>query len=110
MTVSALVMVGSLAGCSGGSGNNPPGGGGTQPPAALSCAVAPAAMVNAALGTNVGDPEQQVVGHGVMCHYKPVPDARGNVVLRIQTDTTRALFDQGRATSPPTRAPSPQRR
>ncbi|HEY7222742.1 MAG TPA: hypothetical protein VH561_03890 [Micromonosporaceae bacterium] len=112
--VSVMVMVGALAGCGAGgsnpSGGNPgsgnPGSGnpsGSNSPgstaAQASCAAANAAMINAALGTQVGDPKEQKVGHGVMCQYAPVGGGPGNVVLRIQTDVTRAAFDQARATS-----------
>ena len=105
--IPALLLVGVLTGCGGGaSGDTPAGdttaggtGGGPATVAAPSCKVAPASMVNAALGTNVGDPKEQLVGHGAVCNYTPVAGAKGSVIVRIQTDTTRALFDQGRATS-----------
>ena len=104
MLIPAMLMVAALSGCGGGAAGDKPadtggtgnGGGAT---AALSCAVAPASMVNSALGTNVGDPKQELVGHGAVCNYAPVAGAKGNVIVRIQTDTTRSLFDQGRATS-----------
>ena len=103
--IPALLLAGTLAGCNSGgagdkpAGTNPSASGKPATAAAVSCAVAPASMVNAALGTNVGDPQEQLVGHGAVCRYAPVAGAKGNVIVRIQTDTTRALFDQGRATS-----------
>jgi hypothetical protein len=104
MVIPVTLLVGALTGCGGGAAGDKPadgggagnGGGATT---ALSCAVAPASMVNAALGTSVGDPKEQLVGHGAVCNYAPVAGAKGNVIVRIQTDTTRSLFDQGRATS-----------
>jgi hypothetical protein len=105
--VSVTVLVGVLTACGGGSGpEQPPGrpsGGATVVhtfgEVVIGCALVPASMVNAALGTNVGEAKEQLVGHGAVCRYAPVGGGRGNVVVRIQTDTTRALFDQGRATS-----------
>jgi len=106
--ISAMLLAGALAGCSSTSSGEKPAGGTTTnggggrtegATAAPTCALAPAAMVNAALGMNVGDPKEQLVGHGAVCRYAPVAGGKGNVIVRIQTDTTRALFDQGRSTS-----------
>jgi hypothetical protein len=108
MLVSATVVVGVLTGCEGvGSGpeepppSRPSGAtaGSSFREVVVNCALVPASMVNAALGTNVGEAQEQLVGHGAACRYAPVGGGRGNVVVRIQADTTRALFDQGRAAS-----------
>jgi hypothetical protein len=102
----AVVVVGVLAGCgagsdsgttgssgsSGSSGNNPPA------KAAPTCDLAPASMVNSALGTNVGDPSAQTLTNIVVCTYHPTSGI-GTVILRIQTDRASADFDTARGQS-----------
>jgi hypothetical protein len=62
--------------------------------------MAPASAVNAALGTRVGDPQaQQPLDGAVVCRYEPVAGAQGTVIVRIQTDMSRASFDHGRSSS-----------
>jgi hypothetical protein len=56
-------------------------------------------MVNTALGTHVGDPEQQLLTNVAVCTYKPAPGTIGTVIIRMETDTTRTAFDQARHAS-----------
>lgn len=106
--VCAAAVVGALAGCGGGSpsssgnasgntsGNGSGNGGSTT---ALSCAAVPASMVNAALGTHVGDPSSQSLESTiVVCTYSPTSGI-GTVIIRIQTDRADADFDTARAQS-----------
>jgi hypothetical protein len=68
-------------------------------PKALSCDIAPASMVNAALGTHVGDPSSQSLDTTiVVCTYSPTSGV-GTVIIRIQTDRANADFDTARAQS-----------
>lgn len=101
-------MAALLAGCGPGggtpSGTNTPGsGGGTNTggkPAAVkaSCDLAPASMVNAALGTHVVDPQVQDLNTVVVCRYSP-SSGTGSVVLRMQTDMSPTAFKQARGVS-----------
>ena len=54
--------------------------------------------MNSALGTHVGDPQAQNLTKIVVCRYSPTTGT-GSVVVRIQTDMSRTVFDQGRRTS-----------
>jgi len=99
----ALAVVGVLAGCGGGSNSGNTGSSGNtqnNPPAkaALNCDLAPASLVNSALGTNVGDPSAQTLTNIVVCTYHPTSGI-GTVILRIQTDRDSAGFDTARGQS-----------
>jgi hypothetical protein len=104
--VCAAAVVGALAGCgasspSGGSsgGNNGGNGNNGGAIAAPSCDLVPGSMVNAALGTHVGDPSSQSLDNTiVVCTYSPTSGI-GTVIIRIQTDRTDADFTSARAAS-----------
>jgi len=104
-TVCAAAVVGVLAGCGGStpSGTNSNGNGGNGnnggANAAPTCDLAPASMVNAALGAHVGDPSSQSLDNTiVVCTYSPTSGI-GTVIIRIQTDRTDADFTSARAAS-----------
>lgn len=95
-----------LAGCGGSSGNSGSGTGG-QPSAAASpgsgggrassqptCALAPASVVNAALGSDLGAPQQTLNGTVTVCTYQG-PKA-GQVIVRFQTGDNATTFAAGR--------------
>jgi hypothetical protein len=64
-----------------------------------SCSLAPASLVNASLGTHVGEAKAQELGIVVVCRYEPTPGNTGNVIVRFQSKTTSALFTESRAVS-----------
>jgi hypothetical protein len=101
----AVAVVGVLAGCGGGSNSGNTGSSGSSgnqnnPPAkaALTCDLAPASLVNSALGTHVGDPSAQTLTNVVVCTYSPTSGI-GHVILRIQTDRTPDDFTAARGQS-----------
>ena len=53
------------------------------------CSSVTAAMVNTALGTNVGDPTSTVNGPVTVCTYK---SSTGQVIVRFASGTTAASF------------------
>jgi hypothetical protein len=96
-TLTALATL--VAGCTSKSASNKspaPGNAGGKTP---SCDLAPASLVNSALGTHVGNAQAQDLHTIVVCRYSPVGGGTGNVVIRIQTDMSRATFDQARQLS-----------
>jgi hypothetical protein len=68
------------------------GGGSAKQP---TCAVAPAAVVNAALGTDLGDPDETDNGIVTVCAYQGA--SAGHVTVRFQTQEDAGAFAQGRA-------------
>jgi hypothetical protein len=106
--ISALAVVGLLAGCrdSGPSTNGqaPAPGAVTSSapsPAAAgkpSCDLAPASLVNATLGTHVGEAEVQNLSTVVVCRYRPATGS-GSVVVRMQTGMSAATFATSRGIS-----------
>ncbi len=100
--VGAGLVAGVLAGC--GNASTPATTGtndGNSTPASAvnaSCDLAPASLVNSVLGTHVGDPQAQNLTNIVVCRYSPTTGT-GSVIVRIQTDMSRSVFDQGRRTS-----------
>jgi hypothetical protein len=77
-----------LAGC-GSSGSS------GAPAAKASCGVIPAVLVNAALGTDYGDPTQVSADSGsAACMY--IGTKAGTAVIRLQTDDTAAAFTAAR--------------
>jgi hypothetical protein len=111
IVAAALGTVAVLGGCSGKDSPGSGGGGATgtasaragQPPGGAksskpTCDLAPPAMVNAALGTNVGAPAAQNLGTIAVCRYSP-SSGTGAVVVRVQTDMSAATFAQSRQVS-----------
>jgi hypothetical protein len=107
MTVgSTVAMTGLLVGLAGCGGSDTPapgasgvdGGTHTQATAKPSCDLAPASLINSTLGTHVGDPAVQDLNTVVVCRYSPTSGS-GSVVLRMQTDMSVSVFNQGRALS-----------
>jgi hypothetical protein len=105
-TVCAVAVVGALAGCGGGTPSShanasvsTTGAGNGASKTDLSCDAVPASMVNAALGTHVGDPSSQSVESTIVaCTYTPTSGI-GTVIIRIQTDRADADFASARAQS-----------
>ena len=85
-----------LAGCGGGgsaTGNasapaSPAAGGAAA--AQVNCDLAPASLVNSALGTDLGAPSQTTAGSATACEYKGTK--AGAVEIRIQTGDSAAMF------------------
>jgi hypothetical protein len=73
---------------------------GTSPAAAaqsqVSCGLVPAALVNAALGTDLGAPSQSTAPSAVACQFKGAK--AGTVEIRIATGETSAAFAAERQT------------
>jgi hypothetical protein len=73
----------------------------------VSCALAPASTVNAALGTAVGAPQSDVNGSVTVCTYKSISPPQ-SVIVRIDTGTDASAFvasksqfvTQGETTTP----------
>jgi hypothetical protein len=108
--LAAGLLAGLLAGCGGKStpgttGTNNNGNPNSASAVNPSCDLAPASLVNSALGTHVGDPQAQNLTHIVVCRYSPTTGT-GAVVVRIQTDMSRTVFDQGRHTSDASNLPT----
>ena len=59
-----------------------------------SCSSVTAAMVNAALGTSVGDPTTTLNGPVTVCTYK---SSTGQVIVRFQSGTTPASFESAKS-------------
>ncbi len=89
-----------LAGCgnSGSSGTSqsatPPASPAAAGPSQVSCALVPAPLVNAALGTDLGAPSQSTGGNAVACQFKGAK--AGAVEIRIATGEAAAVFAAGR--------------
>jgi hypothetical protein len=62
----------------------------------VSCDLVPAALVNAALGTDLGAPSQSAGGNAVACQFKGAK--AGAVEIRIATGETAAAFAAERKT------------
>lgn len=101
--LTVTVVLTGCGGSSGGSGSGSgthsspaasPGSGGGQASGQPTCALAPATVVNAALGTDLGDPQQTLNGSVTVCSYQG-PKA-GQVIVRFQTGDNTATFDAGR--------------
>lgn len=69
------------------------------------CDLAPAALVNSTLGTNVAAPQAQNLDRVVVCRYSPASGS-GSVVVRIQTDMSQATFTASRKISDNTGMPT----
>jgi len=80
---------GSVTGVTGTTGGG--GGGNTSQP---SCRLAPASLVNTALGTDLGDPTEQINGPVTVCQY--VGKAAGHVTVRFETGQSASIFQQVR--------------
>ncbi len=86
-----------LAGCGGGGSAT---GNASAPPASpaaggagaaqVTCDLAPASLVNSALGTDLGAPSQTTAGSATACEYKGTK--AGAVEIRIQTGDSAAMF------------------
>ena len=96
-----------LAACSNSSGSPATtvavaGGGATTSTAAaatsFSCANAPAASVNAALGTSVGPPTTQTNGTVTVCTYNSTSPIQ-TVILRVDTGSSAGTFTAEKAQS-----------
>jgi hypothetical protein len=57
----------------------------------VSCALAPASTVNAALGTAMGAPQSDVNGSVTVCTYKSINPPQ-SVIVRIDTSTDASAF------------------
>jgi hypothetical protein len=100
VVAAGLALTGCASSASTGTSGSPSTAGSLTPSHAAkpSCDAAPAAMVNAALGTNVKEPTAQNLNTVVVCTYLPVSGS-GAVILRIQTDMTNSTFKQARSVS-----------
>ncbi|MGE5131300.1 MAG: hypothetical protein ACM32E_00135 [Gemmatimonadota bacterium] len=56
----------------------------------MTCDLAPASLVNSALGTDLGAPSQTTAGSATACEYKGTK--AGAVEIRIQTGDSAAIF------------------
>ena len=65
-------------------------------PSQVSCAMVPAALVNAALGTDLGAPSQSAGANAIACQFKGAK--AGTVEIRIATGDTAAAFAAERKT------------
>ena len=88
-----------LAGCgssgsSGASQSAAPPASPAAGPSRVSCALVPAPLVNAALGTDLGAPSQSTGGNAIACQFKGVK--AGAVEIRIATGESAAAFAAGR--------------
>jgi hypothetical protein len=99
----SLAVVGVLAGCGGAgssSSQRSPGPAATAAPnagsAALTCDLVPASMVNAALGTDLGNPTQSAGAGAVACEFQGAK--AGTVMIRIQKGDDAAAFATERKT------------
>jgi len=79
---------GPVTGVAGGGGGG--GGGSSQP----SCRLAPASLVNTALGTDLADPSEEINGPVTVCQY--VGKAAGHVTVRFETGQSASIFQQVR--------------
>ena len=84
---SGNVAAGSTATATGGSG----GGSARQ----RTCAIAPASLVNAALGTDVGEPEENDGVFGTVCDY--IGASAGHMSIRVLTHEDADAFAKVRA-------------
>lgn len=98
--VSTVVLAGALSACGGGGDGSTSGApSGANGPKSLSCDLAPASLVNSALGTAVGNPQVQDNGNTIIvCTYPPATGI-GTVLIRIQTDRSDGDFTAARAAS-----------
>lgn len=100
--ISVLAVGIVLTGCGGSgggaAGHTSPGAsqasGGGQASGQPTCALAPATLVNAALGSDLGDPQQTLNGPVTVCTYQG-PKA-GQVIIRFETGVSAATFDAAR--------------
>lgn len=59
-----------------------------------SCRLAPASLVNTALGTDLAEPTQEINGPVTVCQY--VGKAAGHVTVRFETGQSATIFQQVR--------------
>jgi len=88
-TTTAASGSGTTATTSGGTATTKAAGGAST--TAVSCGLAPAAQVGAALGITVGDAASEVNGPVTVCTYQQTGGA-GQVIVRFQTGMTPASF------------------
>ena len=93
-TTTAASGSGSTATTSGGTATTKASGGSSA--AAVSCALAPAAQVGAALGITVGAPTPEDNGSVTVCTYQQTGGS-GQVIVRFQTGMTPASFSANEA-------------
>jgi hypothetical protein len=105
VTVAAVAAL-FVAGCSGDGGGSSSGGsgagnagggnagGGNTGGQTPSCALVPASLVNASLGTSVGDPDETNNSPVILCNYSS-PDFQ-TVLVRFQINNDAAGFARGK--------------